>query len=94
LRESARRYQAEYDQLNQQVTAEMQTVAEQLQQMDHKLNSILDSPTAAPAHEHKSIWQLAQEIIENIPEEELRLLPRDGTVNHDHYIYGTPKVEP
>jgi hypothetical protein len=43
---------------------------------------------------HKSIWQLAQEIIENIPEEELRLLPRDGAVNHDHYIYGTPKVEP
>lgn len=42
----------------------------------------------------KSIWQLAQEIRQNLTEEDLRQLPSDGAVQHDHYIYGTPKVEP
>jgi uncharacterized protein with HEPN domain len=228
LRESARRYQAEYDQLNQQVTAEMRTVAEQLQQMDHKLNWMLSShatidqnldemrqivlthytateqqllssithqldqqqlaltqvliealdthqlpeadieemwaivqtqlPTlpasqaqnvaeiiknpaldtkhklkvslpivpllvnyegefelgsgfnlkaawealkaklrkqpVATSQPHKPIWEFAQDLIQDVPEEELRRLPKDGAVNHDHYIYGTAKVEP
>jgi hypothetical protein len=231
LRESAKRYQVEYEQLNQQVTTEMQAVAVQLQQMDHKLNLVLGSQAmiyqdldnmrqmvlahytsaersvlasiagqlnqhqlaltqvfidaldtqqlsepdiqemwailerrlpALPASQaqtvaeiikepgldtkhklkvtlpivpllvnyegefelgssfnlkaawqmlmnklrkpiptstasemaDKPIWEFAQDLIQNIPEEELRRLPRNGAVNHDHYIYGTPKVEP
>jgi hypothetical protein len=30
-------------------------------------------------------------IVRSIPEEEAAKLPRDGSMNHDHYIYGTPK---
>lgn len=41
----------------------------------------------------KPIWQLAQELTQDITEEELRQLPKDGAVQHDHYIYGTPKVD-
>ena len=26
-----------------------------------------------------------------IPDEEMAKMPRDGAMNHDHYIYGTPK---
>jgi hypothetical protein len=46
LRESAHRYQQEYDSLNQQVTIEMRTVAEQLQQMDWKIDSVLNGQVA------------------------------------------------
>ncbi len=46
LRESAHRYRQEYDVLNRQTTTEMQTVAEQLQQMDWKLDSVLGGQVA------------------------------------------------
>jgi hypothetical protein len=49
---------------------------------------------AAPTGKRKRIWERFQEILKDVPEEELRMLPRDGSVNHDHYIYGLPKKEP
>jgi hypothetical protein len=39
----------------------------------------------------KHIWEIADELLEGIPEEELDRLPVDGAAQHDHYIYGTPK---
>jgi hypothetical protein len=33
-------------------------------------------------------------IANSIPAESLARLPRDGALNHDHYIYGTPKKYP
>jgi hypothetical protein len=51
------------------------------------------TPVIEP-HSPKSIWQLAQEIRQNLTEEDLRQLPSDGAVQHDHYIYGTSKIEP
>ncbi len=39
----------------------------------------------------KPIWQVAQEIMEDVPDEILNQLPTDGSSQHDHYIYGTPK---
>jgi hypothetical protein len=47
-----------------------------------------------PKPPRKPIWQVAREIRKNLSEEDLRQLPTDGAVNHDHYIYGTSKVEP
>jgi hypothetical protein len=41
----------------------------------------------------KSIWQLSEDFIKDIPTEELNQLPTDGAEQHDHYIYGTPKKE-
>lgn len=40
-----------------------------------------------------SIWNLAQEFIKDLPEEEINKIPTDGALQHDHYIYGTPKIE-
>jgi CHAT domain-containing protein len=40
---------------------------------------------------NKNIWEIAQEITEEITEDELQLLPHDGAQQHDHYIYGIPK---
>lgn len=41
----------------------------------------------------KPVWQVAQEIRHGLGAEDLRQLPSDGAVNHDHYIYGTPKID-
>jgi hypothetical protein len=42
---------------------------------------------------HKPIWQIAQELAASIPAEEWEKLPKDLAHQHDHYLYGTPKVE-
>ena len=39
----------------------------------------------------RPIWEIAKEIGESIPLEEWEKLPSDGSVNHDHYLYGAPK---
>jgi hypothetical protein len=39
----------------------------------------------------KSIWQVAQELMADVPTEILEQFPTDGATQHDHYIYGTPK---
>jgi hypothetical protein len=50
LRESTRRYRQEYEMLNGQVTREMRTLDEQLQQMDRKLNAVLGGQVAIAQH--------------------------------------------
>lgn len=40
---------------------------------------------------HAPIWEVFQETLKDIPEEELKQLPPDAAEQHDHYIYGTPK---
>ena len=39
----------------------------------------------------RPIWEVAREISESVPFEEWEKLPADGSVNHDHYLYGAPK---
>lgn len=36
-------------------------------------------------------WQIWQEQLKNIPEEELDKIPTDASSNLDHYLYGAPK---
>ena len=39
----------------------------------------------------RPIWEVITEISSEIPIEEWEKLPSDGSVNHDHYLYGAPK---
>ena len=39
------------------------------------------------------IWQIAQEIMADVPPEIIAQLPTDGAEQHDHYLYGIPKRE-
>ena len=39
----------------------------------------------------RPIWEIAKEISESIPMKEWEKLPSDGSINHDHYLYGAPK---
>ena len=62
-----------------------------------QVNSKLPQPDSTQTKEiperGKSIWQIAEDFVKDIPEEELSKLPSDGAEQHDHYIYGTPKIE-
>jgi hypothetical protein len=49
------------------------------------------SPVPSPSPRKKPIWEVAAELVAEIPEEDLARLPIDGAAQHDHYIYGTPK---
>jgi hypothetical protein len=41
----------------------------------------------------KPIWEVARDLMADVPEEIIDTLPTDGAEQHDHYIYGTPKRE-
>ena len=45
----------------------------------------------APASADKPVWERILERTADIPEEEWEKLPTDLAVQHDHYLYGTPK---
>jgi hypothetical protein len=45
------------------------------------------------SQEYKPIWKVAEELVADIPLDVLEKLPRDGAINHDHYLYGSPKRE-
>ena len=36
-------------------------------------------------------WEAFDKIMNDVPKEEFKKLPTDGALEHDHYIYGTPK---
>ena len=40
----------------------------------------------------KPIWEIAEEIRKSVPRAEWKKLPKDGSINVDHYLYGHPKV--
>ncbi|MDG4550149.1 MAG: antitoxin family protein [Candidatus Contendobacter sp.] len=39
----------------------------------------------------KPIWEVAAELVRDIPEDALNALPTDGAAQHDHYLYGAAK---
>ena len=47
--------------------------------------------SSSPVPQKKSLWELADEFISSVPPEEFAKLPKDGSIQHDHYIYGWPK---
>jgi len=49
---------------------------------------------ADASSERKPIWEIALELANSIPEEDVKKMPTDGSINHDHYLYGTRKREP
>ena len=51
------------------------------------------SSTQESEESSKPIWTIAEDLIADITEEEQEQLPKDGAVQHDHYIYGTLKVD-
>lgn len=55
---------------------------------------VLEFVTELQAEEETSLQSLFRKIAErgkNIPDEVWAKMPRDGSEQHDHYLYGAPK---
>ena len=60
--------------------------------LDRYLQQALAESRARPRRNYrKPLGQMIAELTKDVPKEDLDRLPRDGSLNHDHYIYGTPK---
>lgn len=59
----------------------------------NEANGDVATPVVAPSPlKPKHIWEIAEEIFGDLPEEDLAMLPVDGAARHDHYIrHGLPK---
>jgi hypothetical protein len=66
-------------------------IAEALEALQHRSQPERANRNGTPAADHKPIWEYFEEASLDIPDEELDRLPTDGSYQHDHYIYGTPK---
>ncbi len=44
--------------------------------------------------EDLTIWEMVKDVILEVPAEAWDELPKDGSRNVDHYLYGAPKREP
>ncbi len=42
----------------------------------------------------RPIWEMIEEIVSQAPIGTWDYVPPDGSVNHDHYLYGAPKETP
>jgi len=41
--------------------------------------------------QRKTLWEMWQKHLKEIPQEELDEIPTNASVNLDHYLYGAPK---
>ena len=55
------------------------------------LHIVEEKMTAHRAKDTRPIWERIIEMSAEIPDEEWAKLPSDGSANHDHYLYGSPK---
>jgi hypothetical protein len=39
----------------------------------------------------KTLWDAIQDIVKDVPDEVWERLPTDGSEQHDHYLYGSPR---
>ena len=80
-----------------------QTILEKLQALpDDKQQEVLalvdemlkENHEPRPRENVRPIWEIIQEISNQAPLGTWDDVPTDGSVNHDHYLYGAPKKNP
>jgi hypothetical protein len=52
-----------------------------------------DRSSSSTPQTNKHIWEIAEELVRDMPPEVLATLPVDGAEQHDRYLYGIPKPE-
>lgn len=76
--------------MHSDVTQEIMEVVRVLPEEKQRL--ILEQAEAMAREEKKpSIWDRIRAHAANIRDEEWERMPKDGSEQHDHYLYGTPK---
>lgn len=56
-----------------------------------KQREILHQIEIVEKEESPSIWQKIRARAKNVPEKVWEEMPKDGSEQHDHYLYGVPK---
>ncbi|HCQ20441.1 MAG: hypothetical protein ACK5WC_10355 [Aphanizomenon sp.] len=75
------------------IIQELQQIPEiELTQILNFVRAIKEKTNANPT-EYKPIWEVADDIIKDIPEEVLETLPSDGAEKHDYYIYQQKSIQ-
>jgi len=67
---------------------------EPVQLAEHQeVTLLLETPEEARprADADRPIWEVAAELVRDIPDGVLNALPTDGAAQHDHYLYGAAK---
>jgi predicted DNA-binding antitoxin AbrB/MazE fold protein len=62
-------------------------------QEHQEVTLVLKTTTGAASGggEEKPIWEVAADLVRDIPDDVLSTLPTDGAARHDHYLYAAPK---
>jgi hypothetical protein len=77
-----------------------QAILEKIQALpDNKQQEVLalvdemlkEDQKTQPRENVRPIWEIIQEISDQAPPGTWDDVPTDGSVNHDHYLYGAPK---
>jgi uncharacterized protein (DUF433 family) len=85
-------YYLEHRSAVEQYLAERRQLAEKIRSENEARFSMTGIPPESDAGV-RPIWQVAAEILRDVPEEELQRLPIDLAGNLGHYIYGAPKKQ-
>jgi len=75
------------------IIQEIQQIPEiELTQILNFVRAIKEKTNSKPT-EYKPIWEVADDIIKDIPEEVLETLPSDGAEKHDYYLYQQKSIQ-
>jgi len=82
--------------LEQAILEKIQALPDNKQQevlalVDEMLKENYEAP---PSENVRPIWEIIEEISSQAPPGTWDDVPTDGSVNHDHYLYGAPKKNP
>jgi hypothetical protein len=57
------------------------------------VEEMLSEETTQDSVSVRPLWEIVEEISSQVPLEEWEKLPPDGAEQHDHYLYGSPKID-
>ena len=81
--------------IEQQVIETMRVLPEEKQRevLEYAKKIQDDKNAAENAAPKKKIWEEIDEIMRTLSPDAFAGYPTDGSLNHDHYLYGAPKRE-
>jgi ribulose bisphosphate carboxylase small subunit len=68
-----------------------ETIYEQVKELSSKQQEEVLEFVGTLKKPQKTIWEMWQPLLAEIPQEELDDVPTDASANLDHYLYGSPK---
>ena len=64
---------------------------EQQQQVSEFVDRLVRGPVSTLGKGTRHIWEELAELSATVPASEWQNVPADGSEQHDHYLYGSPK---